>query len=156
MPATVEERQVSRARRPVESTRTLIPASWQEKTGSSLTMIESFYHAFHGIWIGLKEERNVRIHFISAAAVFALALWLRVDRVDCLLLAVAVGLVLVTEFLNTAIEHLVDVAAGGQYHESARYAKDTAAAAVLCASLVALAIGLMVFLPRLNALYHFI
>ena len=32
-------------------------------------MIESFYHAFHGIWIGLKEERNVRIHFCSMIAV---------------------------------------------------------------------------------------
>jgi len=117
-------------------------------------MIESFYHAFHGIWIGLKEERNVRIHCVSAFAVAGLGWWLKVDGPGWAALALAVGLVLATEFLNTALEHLVDVAARGEYHESARYAKDTAAAAVLCSSLAALIVGLVVFVPRLLPLLH--
>jgi len=117
-------------------------------------MIESFFHAFHGIWIGLKEERNVRIHFLSAVAVTALGIWLQVDLNSWALLAIAVGMVLTTEFLNTSLEHLVDISAGSEYHESARYAKDTAAAAVLCASVVSLAIGLVVFLPRLLQHFH--
>jgi diacylglycerol kinase len=117
-------------------------------------MIESFYHAFHGIFIGLKEERNVRIHFGSAFIVIAAGLWLKVDATGWGMLAMAIGLVMTTEFLNTSLEHLVDISAGGQYHESARYAKDTAAAAVLCASIMAAAVGAAVFLPRLAQHFH--
>ncbi len=117
-------------------------------------MIESFYHAFHGIWVGLREERNVRIHLVAAVAVIALGLWLRVDLTSWALLALAIGLVLTTEFLNTALEHLVDISAGHEYHQSARYAKDTAAAAVLCASFMAAAVGCAVFLPRLAHVLH--
>jgi undecaprenol kinase len=131
----------------------LIPAAWQEKTGRATTMIESFYHAFHGIWVGLKEERNVRLHLLSSVLVLAMGWWLKVDMTGWALLAMAVGLVLTTEFINTALEHLVDLSAEGQYHRSARYAKDTAAAAVLCASLLSLVIGALVFGPRLLALW---
>jgi undecaprenol kinase len=124
--------------------------SWRRKTGSSAHMIESFFHAFHGIWVGLKEERNLRIHFFAAAVVIGLGIWLRVDASAWIRLALAMGLVLVTEFLNTAIEHLVDLTSEGRYHKSARYAKDTAAAAVLCASITAVAVGVMVFTPYLE------
>src|SRR3990167_2722985 len=117
---------------------TLVPDAWRRKTGRALNMIESFYHAFHGLWVGLKEERNVRIHFLATLVVAGLGIWLKVDLASWALLALAVALVLTTEFLNTALEHLVDVATNGEYHRSARYAKDTAAAAVLCASLASL------------------
>lgn len=115
-------------------------------------MIESFYHAFHGIWVGLKEERNVRIHFLAAIAVAAAAVWLKVDTLGCISLAFSIGMVLITEFLNTSLEHLVNINAKGEYHESARYAKDTAAAAVLCASVTAVVVGTIVFGPKLLAL----
>lgn len=131
----------------------LIPKAWQKKTTRAANMIESFYHAFHGIWVGIKAERNVRIHFLSAILVLALGLWLKVDQVSWAALALSIGLVLTTEFLNTALEHLVDIAANGEYHQSARYAKDTAAAAVLCASCMALIVGALVFLPRLAKLF---
>jgi len=115
-------------------------------------MIESFYHAFHGIWIGLKEERNVRIHFLAAVVVAGAAAYLKVDTLGLIALSLAVGLVLITEFLNTSLEHLVNINSNGEYHESARYAKDTAAAAVLCASVTAVVIGAIVFVPKLIAL----
>lgn len=124
--------------------------SWRYKTGSSAHMIESFFHAFHGVWIGLKEERNLRVHFLAAAAVVGIGIRLRLDVGSWLALALASGLVLVAEFMNTALEHLVDLSSEGQYYQSARYAKDTAAAAVLCASLAAATVGCLVFLPHIK------
>ncbi len=117
-------------------------------------MIESFYHAFHGIWIGLKEERNVRIHLLSAVAVTAMGFWLHVDFTQWAALVLSIGFVLTAEFINTALEHLVDISASHEYHESARYAKDTAAAAVFCSSATALVIGLLVFVPKLLLIFH--
>ncbi len=130
----------------------IVPRAWLRKTGPAITMIESFYHAFHGIWIGLKEERNVRIHFCLVALVTTLGIWLKVDAQSWISLIVAMSMVVAAEFVNTSLEHLVDISSNNEYHESARYAKDTAAAAVLIASLAAASIGAIVFVPKLLAL----
>lgn len=76
-----------------------------------------------------------------------LALWLGVDLAPVLVLA---ALVLSLELLNTALEALTDLASP-VYHPLAKQAKDTAAAAVLVASLLALLLGLYLFLPPLFA-----
>lgn len=55
--------------------------------------------------------------------------------------------------MNTAIEHLVDISAEGQYKYAARCAKDTAASAVLIASLAAIIVGALVFVPKFVALF---
>ena len=130
----------------------LIPASWRKKTGRSKNLLESFYHAFEGVWIGLKRERNLRIHFCLVPVVCGLAVWLNVDVTSWLVLILAMSFVIAAEFLNTSIEHLVDISTNGQYHLSAKYAKDTAAAAVLFASGTAALVGLVIFGPRLLAI----
>jgi undecaprenol kinase len=130
----------------------LIPASWRKKTGRSKNLAESFYHAFEGVWIGLKRERNLRIHFALVPVVCCLAIWLKVDVAGWLALILSMALVIAAEFLNTAIEHLVDITTNGQYHLSAKYAKDTAAAAVLFAAGTAVLVGLVTFGPKLLAM----
>jgi diacylglycerol kinase len=116
-------------------------------------MIESFYHAFSGIRQGLKEQRNLRIHFTISALVVCLGVFLHVDAASWLALVLCIGLVIGAELLNTAIEHVVDLTAGGEYHLAAKKAKDTAAAAVLVVALAASAVGAIVFLPRLCAYF---
>ena len=134
--------------------RAIVPKAWRRKTGPARSLFESFFHAFHGIWIGLKQERNVRIHFALAIAATAMGIWLKLDPLSWTLLIVAIAMVLVTEFFNTSLEHLADLAADGQYAEAARFAKDTAAAAVLIAAVSAALIGGSVFVPRLLPLIH--
>jgi diacylglycerol kinase len=127
----------------------LIPASWRKKTGRSKNLLESFYHAFEGVCIGLQRERNLRIHFCLVPVVCALAVWLHIDVIGWLALILSMSFVIAAEFLNTAIEHMVDISTDGQYHLSAKYAKDTAAAAVLFAAATAALVGLVVFGPKL-------
>lgn len=131
----------------------VVPESWQRKTGRTTSMLESFYHATHGILQGLKEQRNLRIHFALSCVVVILGIFLQVDAVSWLALTLSMGLVIGAELLNTAIEHVVDLTSGGEYHPAARKAKDTAAAAVLITAFAALAVGLIVFLPRLSAYF---
>ncbi|HEY9787448.1 MAG TPA: diacylglycerol kinase family protein [Candidatus Obscuribacterales bacterium] len=131
-----------------------VPDAWKRKTGRATTMIESFYHAFHGIWTALKEQRNLRLHFLAAFAVLCAGFYFHVDAVSWLALIFAIGLVITAELLNTAVEHLVDLSADGQYRSLARKAKDTAAAAVLIASLTAVGIGCFVFFPKISALLN--
>jgi diacylglycerol kinase len=129
----------------------LIPVAWRHKNGRASTLFESFYHAFHGVWVGIRRERNLRIHFAMIPVVIALGLALHIDFVSWLMLTLSMGAVITTEFLNTALEHLVDLTTEGEYHISARYAKDTAAAAVLAAACCAVVIGSIIFIPAIFA-----
>jgi diacylglycerol kinase len=109
----------------------------------------SFGHAFRGL-AALAREPNARIHAGVALAVAALALWLRVPRGEAALVALAVGLVLAAEALNTALEALADRVAP-DHHRLVGTAKDVAAAGVLLAALAAALAGLLVFGPPLLA-----
>ncbi len=132
----------------VHTTKSFIPFSWKRKTGQAANLVESFYHAIHGVGVGLRGQRNLRIHLVAAVAVVIAGFYFSIDTIGWLALVIAMGLVISTELMNTALEHLVDIAAEGQYRLSARLAKDTAAAAVLVSSIVAVAIGLIVFGPK--------
>jgi diacylglycerol kinase len=126
-----------------------IPFSWKVKAGSSTSLVESFYHAFAGIGSTLKTERNFRIHMAAAAVAIGLGFFLQIGTVQWLAITLAISLVLTAEFINTAIEHLVDLVTERTYHQAAKAAKDTAAAAVLVASGCAVITGTIVFLPPL-------
>lgn len=133
--------------------RALVPASWQRKSGRAGNLFESFYHAFHGVAVGLRDQRNLRIHFCLSIIVTIAGLALKIDMMSWLALIIVMALVVSCEFINTSLEHLVDISADNQYHYAARCAKDTAAAAVLSVSFAAVIIGLLVFGPKILALF---
>lgn len=108
-------------------------------------MARSFLYAWEGLVYAWRVQRNFRLEAYLGLLALLLALWLGVDPVPVLLL---IALVLSLELLNTALEALTDLASP-VYHPLAKRAKDTAAAAVSLASLLALSIGLYLFLPPL-------
>ena len=108
-----------------------------------------FGFALRGI-AAFAHEPHARFHFAAALAVTALAAWLRVSRAEAALLALAIGLVLVAEATNSALEALADRVAPGRHPLIAR-AKDVAAGGVLLAALAAAAAGLLVLGPPLLA-----
>ena len=63
------------------------------------------------------------------------------------LIIIAIALVIITEMLNTAIEFLTDLVSPN-FHPLAKKTKDVAAGAVLVAAIIAVILGLMVFLPK--------
>lgn len=94
------------------------------------------------------EGSNVRLMALIGYVVLVLASWLEVSAIELALLLLAIALVLVAEMLNTAIEATIDLVVN-QYHPLAKKAKDIAAGGVLAASGIALAVGIVVFLPHL-------
>lgn len=109
----------------------------------------SFGPAFAGWAHLLRTQPNAWVHAAITVAVVVLALWLRVGRVEWLALLLAIGLVWVTEFLNTALEAVVDLASPSQ-HQLAKIAKDVAAGGVVFAALIAVLVGLLVLWPPLS------
>ena len=108
-------------------------------------VLRSFGFAWQGLAYAWRSQRNFRIEVYLAALALALAWVLDVDPVPVLLLILVV---LTLELMNTALEAVVDLTNPGP-HPLAKAAKDTSAAAVLVASLIALAVGAGLFLPAI-------
>jgi diacylglycerol kinase (ATP) len=96
--------------------------------------------ALAGIASALRAERSFRVHAIAVVGVTALLVWLRPAPVWWAVVALACALVLAAELVNTALERLADHLHPEQ-HPGIREVKDCAAAAVLVASVGALAVA---------------
>lgn len=122
-------------------------ASRQKHKSTTQTIAKSFGHAFDGIFAGL-EERNMKIHCTMAALVAFFGLILHISVTEWCICFVLFGLIMGLELVNTAIEALCDLVTQ-EYKPLAKRAKDTAAGAVLIASIMAATAGLIIFIPRL-------
>jgi diacylglycerol kinase (ATP) len=107
-------------------------------------LLDSFNYAFEGIIHVLRTQRNLRIHFIIAIVVIGAAAALGVDRLELIVLLLAIAFVLVAEMVNSAIEGAIDVSTTS-FDPNAKLAKDIAAGAVLISTITALAVGYLVF-----------
>jgi diacylglycerol kinase len=110
-----------------------------------------FACAFRGLGFTLSREPSGRVHAICAVAVGLMGLWLRVSAVEWAVLALATGVVIGAEALNSAIERLADRVTV-EREESIRLLKDSAAGGVLAASIGAALAALAIFGPKLVAL----
>jgi diacylglycerol kinase len=110
----------------------------------------SFSNAAAGVRLAVRTQRNVRLHLVFALAALGLGFHLRLGRAELALVALAIGLVLGAELLNSALEALVDLVTAHE-HPLAKAAKDMAAGAVLVTAAAALAVGWLVFLPHVRA-----
>ncbi|UCG26514.1 MAG: diacylglycerol kinase family protein [Chloroflexota bacterium] len=108
----------------------------------------SFGYAFAGIGYVLRTQHNAWIHAAITLAVILLALWLEVSLVEWAILVLAMMVVWVAEFVNTAVEMVIDLRAP-EHEFFAGTAKDVAAGAVLVAALGAAAVGLLILGPPL-------
>jgi diacylglycerol kinase len=112
--------------------------------------IQAFGHAFRGWGHVLRTQHNAWIHSIAAIIVFILGLWSRLPLRDWAVLILTIAMVFAAEFVNTAIEAVVDLASPDK-HPLAKIGKDVGAAAVLVAALAAILIGLLLLGPPLWA-----
>ncbi|MEC4676342.1 MAG: diacylglycerol kinase [Nitrospirota bacterium] len=115
--------------------------------------LKSANFAIEGILHGVKTQKHLRYHFISAAIVLFTGYILGVSRTEFILISLAVIIVLSAEMLNSAIESIVDLISP-EYSENARIAKDLAAGAVLIAAFGAAILGYIVLFPYIKSVFH--
>lgn len=108
--------------------------------------IISIKNALSGWWHVIRTQKNAWIHAIATVSVVLIAIWLQLPRRDWAILVLPIAMVWTAEFLNTALEIVVDLASP-DLHPLARAGKDVGAAAVLIAALTAVVIGLLVMGP---------
>lgn len=93
-------------------------------------------------------QQNARVQLAAGAAAIIVGLALGLSPGEWALIALAIAAVISAEATNTVVEVTLDHLSPEQ-HPEVQKAKDVAAGAVLIASLGALAVGLVVFVPKI-------
>jgi len=105
----------------------------------------TFRNSFKGIRLALKSERNIRVHFVAAVLVIASGIVLKFTPAEFCLLLITIALVIIAEMMNSAIEFSLDAIFHNRYSKLVGMAKDIAAGAVMVATFISIAIGILLF-----------
>jgi diacylglycerol kinase len=109
-------------------------------------LIKSFQYAIRGLFKVIREEQNLRVQVIAGILVLILAIYFSVTLVEFSILLIVIGLVLLMEIVNSAIERVTDVLKP-RIHTYVKEVKDIMAAAVMLASALAVIVGVVIFWP---------
>ncbi|MCX6755579.1 MAG: diacylglycerol kinase family protein [Candidatus Nomurabacteria bacterium] len=124
----------------------------EKKRFSIVSRVKSANHAMRGFIILLKTGHNFWMHIFFTALAVYLGYILNISEAEWIFIVITVGIVLLAEAFNTAIEIDIDLTSPN-YHPYARDTKDVAAASVIISVLIACIVGLIIFLPKIFALY---
>ena len=113
--------------------------------------MKSFGYAINGLVLVARTQTNFKIHIAAAICAIMLAIKLEINRSEWLAVIFAIGLVMVSETLNTALEFACD-AITEKHNENIGKTKDIGAAAVLVSAITAITIAIVIFGPRLIAI----
>ena len=108
----------------------------------------SFGYAFQGLRYAWLTQRHLRVHAALALLATGAGLGLGISPGEWAALLAVIALVGALEMLNTVVEVVVDMITT-RFHPQAKVAKDVAAGAVLLAAMGAVAVGAVIFLPRI-------
>ena len=111
-------------------------------------LIKSFKYAIEGIFEGIKDEQNIKIHILIALIVIIFGIIFKISVIEWIICIILIGLVISLELMNTAIENTVDLAMP-EKSDKAKIAKDVAAASVFVVSICSVIIGLIIFIPKI-------
>ena len=123
----------------------------EKKKFSMIARIRSTDNAWRGLGIMLKTTHNAWLGIIFGALAIYLGFLFKLSSVEWSLVVIVIGLVLITETINTAIEVDTDLTSPG-YHPMAKDIKDISAGAVGLSCIIAGIVGLIIFGPKVLAI----
>jgi len=94
------------------------------------SFFKNFKYAREGFYSAVKKEKSLRLELVAFIVLTLTALFLSVPIVWKAVLIASLLVPIIAELLNSAIEMVVDMITS-QYDESAKFAKDVAASAVM-------------------------
>ncbi|VAW25654.1 Diacylglycerol kinase [hydrothermal vent metagenome] len=112
-----------------------------------LNRLKSVKYAARGFWILITSENSIIAQVIIAIAMTIIGFIMHISATEWMFQLVAIGLVLVAEALNTAIEKIADFI-HPEYHKQIGRVKDISAGAAFFAAIFAIIIGLIIYIPK--------
>jgi diacylglycerol kinase (ATP) len=92
-------------------------------------------------------EHSIMVQSTLAVGLIIAGLYFNISHEEWMFQTLAIGLVLSIEGLNTAVEKVADFI-HPEFHQKIGFIKDIAAGAVFFAAMTAIAIGLMIYIPK--------
>jgi diacylglycerol kinase (ATP) len=115
---------------------------------SIIYRIKSFKYAFNGLKLFFIHDHNGRVHLFAAIVAIGMSFYLEISGLEWIAILSVISAVFVAEIINASIEKLADVVSP-DFHPKIKVVKDLVAAAVLVAAFLAVAVGAIVFIPKL-------
>lgn len=137
----------------VEISRGKYVESNQLKKLSFKRVLRSFKFSFDGLKYAYLHEQSLILHVVVMALIVTCGISFKITPIQWVITLVMGALILVAELFNTAIEAVVDMVTE-EFHPLAKVAKDTASAACFIADMTAAGMWLVVFVPKIIALFR--
>lgn len=119
-----------------------------QKDNSFLTgRLKSIGFAVKGAYKLITTEHSVMVQSSLAVLLIIAGFVLHISREEWMMQILAFGLVLAIESLNTAVEKIADFV-HPEFHNKIGFIKDISAGAVMFAALAAIAVGLLIYVPK--------
>ena len=114
--------------------------------------LNSWSYSMDGLKYAYRYEQSMLIHVFVTIAVVIVNILFKVEPIHWLISMMAIGMVLASELINTAIEAVVDMVTL-EIHPLAKIAKDCGSAATFVLSVMAAIMGLVIYVPYIIDLF---
>ena len=105
---------------------------------------KSFFNAFRGVFMMIKNERNFRIEFLAFFINIFLIIYLNLTTIDAVLILIVSFGVLIAEIFNTAIEKICDIIQP-EFDKRIGFIKDISAGAVILMAVLSIIVGILIY-----------
>jgi diacylglycerol kinase (ATP) len=109
--------------------------------------LKSLKYAFNGALKLIATEHSIMVQFTLAILLIFAGFFFKINKTEWLFQTLAIGLVISIEGLNTAVEKVADFI-HPNFNDKIGFIKDIAAGAVFFAAMTAIAIGIIIYLPK--------
>ena len=120
----------------------------KDRNKKNVNFFKSLSFEINGIKYCFKMEKHYKFHIFAFILIMILSFLLKLSSIEFIFIIAVSFLVIITEMLNTCVEVIVDMITK-DYNVLAMYAKDLGAGAVLISSILAVIVGLIIFIPKI-------
>lgn len=112
-----------------------------------LNRIKAIKYAAKGFWILITSEHSIIAQVGIGIIMTIIGFLMHLSATEWMFQIMAIGLILVAESLNTAIEKMADFI-HPEFHKQIGRIKDISAGAAFFAAIIAIIIGLIIYVPK--------
>ena len=119
----------------------------QKKESFLVNRLKSVGFAFKGMLILIRTEASIKVQLFIAIVITIAGFYFDISKSEWMAQLIMIGIVMSMEGMNTAVEYIADFI-HPEYHKKIGLIKDVAAGAVFIASIIALIIAGIIYLPK--------
>lgn len=123
------------------------------KQGFLLGRIKSIKYALKGVWLLITTEDSIKVQVFFALLAIIIGFIFNISSTEWMCQLLVIGLVLIAEALNTAIEKVADFI-HPNYNKKIGFLKDIAAGAPAIAAIISLIIGGIIYIPKILEIFR--